>query len=489
VLVVGAGPAGLAAAARLVERGGEKLDVRLVTAGHHLGGKAASWRDDAGRLIDHGQHAVFGFYDSMRELLAWAGVDSRAHLVSNEGVTAVYEARDQKLHELKATRNALRTIINCFGYTGLTWRELANITTFSALNFATFAGVTPIDHLDDVCFTAWCLENGMAPSIVKTGIFHISRVGQMNFPGEISAYSLLKAFRCLSRDARRMDTSLPDGGMTEIFWEPIARRFLEKGGTFETLRKLVGLRLDGNRVSAVVFAEPDSRGHDKPAAPGWEKGHSPFEGKVPVKADTEILDPDFDDVICTLPAAAFHELNPGDDRFWSIPDFEKARHIRSVRPLSMQIWHRERVTRKHHIVLGFDAPFAAIIDNKRILREYREDPRFGSVVYFAGQETGFEEKSADELLEIGLAALARIPGFEKLDREGVLHWEVIRHHASHSLYFYSEPGIQKFRPRSETPLSNFFLAGDWVRNDADFPCMEAAIRSGNEAAERVLARA
>jgi uncharacterized protein with NAD-binding domain and iron-sulfur cluster len=76
---------------------------------------------------------------------------------------------------------------------------------------------------------------------------------------------------------------------------------------------------------------------------------------------------------------------------------------------------------------------------------------------------------------------------QRADRShGVLHYQVIRHHASHSLYWLTEPGVQRFRPTSKTPIENLWLAGDWVRNDLDFPCMEAAVRSGLEAADLVL---
>ena len=70
VLVVGGGPAGLAAAAHLLERAGSaRCRVRLATLGHHFGGKADSWRDSQGRLIDHGLHVILGWYTEMKGLL------------------------------------------------------------------------------------------------------------------------------------------------------------------------------------------------------------------------------------------------------------------------------------------------------------------------------------------------------------------------------------------------------------------------------------
>jgi zeta-carotene desaturase len=51
--------------------------------------------------------------------------------------------------------------------------------------------------------------------------------------------------------------------------------------------------------------------------------------------------------------------------------------------------------------------------------------------------------------------------------------------------FSAAPGVDRLRPPPETPIPNLFLAGDWVQNG--WPAtMEAAVRSGYQAAERVL---
>jgi uncharacterized protein with NAD-binding domain and iron-sulfur cluster len=101
-------------------------------------------------------------------------------------------------------------------------------------------------------------------------------------------------------------------------------------------------------------------------------------------------------------------------------------------------------------------------------------------------QRGYEDWSDGELLELCLRNVSHLPGYERIRAAGVLHAQVIRHHGSHSLYWLTEPGVQRFRPTCRTPIANLWLAGDWVRNEIDFPCMEAAVRSGLEAADAVV---
>ena len=92
VLVLGAGPAGLAAAARLLERAAGKAEVKVVHMQDVLGGKAASWRDAEGHLVEHGWHMLVGFYDQLFGLMARAGIDRERALVSMQGATAMLRA-------------------------------------------------------------------------------------------------------------------------------------------------------------------------------------------------------------------------------------------------------------------------------------------------------------------------------------------------------------------------------------------------------------
>jgi zeta-carotene desaturase len=53
--------------------------------------------------------------------------------------------------------------------------------------------------------------------------------------------------------------------------------------------------------------------------------------------------------------------------------------------------------------------------------------------------------------------------------------------------FSPEPGVDRWRPKQDSPVQNLFLAGDWT--DTGWPAtMEGAVRSGYLAAEAVLRR-
>jgi uncharacterized protein with NAD-binding domain and iron-sulfur cluster len=58
----------------------------------------------------------------------------------------------------------------------------------------------------------------------------------------------------------------------------------------------------------------------------------------------------------------------------------------------------------------------------------------------------------------------------------------------HAATFSAVPGVDRWRPPQESPISNLFVAGDWTLTG--WPAtMEGAVRSGSLAAEAILRRA
>jgi len=72
ILIVGGGLAGLSTAVELLDRGHR---VTVLEADSRLGGKAASWRDADGDVVDMGQHVVTPLYEHFLALAKRVGAD------------------------------------------------------------------------------------------------------------------------------------------------------------------------------------------------------------------------------------------------------------------------------------------------------------------------------------------------------------------------------------------------------------------------------
>lgn len=471
VVVIGSGPAGLAAAERLATAG---VQVTLATLGHHLGGKACSWRDGAGRVVEHGQHVMLGFYEEMRALLRRSGVDPLATSAPSEMRFRIWEDRDEQAHDLHFADGTGRMIFEGLRYTGMSFTEKLGFFGVFLRGLAEVTAGVP-EELDDVCLTAWALEQGLPPSFAATNAFRCSREAQLNWPGEISAYAMLQTLRVAGRDWKTAECRFPGGGMSEIWWEPVAARIEALGGRVVRRRKLVGVEVTDGRLAALRLAPP------LPHAPGVRY----VDGSIPVDAAAEERWADFDAAILAVPPPSLEEvLSP---ELLGLPGLSGVPHLTTIAPLAMHVWHRASVTRGPRTVLcGLGNPLGYVLDNKPHYPLYRDDPSIGAALHFVGQETGFEDDDDQTHLERSLAAVRRFPGWEGFDRAGVLDFTVVRNRAPHKRYWNAEPGSLRFKPHPRTPVAGLWLAGDWVRTELDFPCMENAVRSGRATAGLVL---
>lgn len=472
IAIVGSGPAGLAAAEHLLDAAGDALDVQVLTLGHHLGGKACSWDLPDGRVVEHGQHMVTGFYRELRALLARCGVSLAGTIATSRGEYLVYEERDGGTHHLYAGGDLPRLAADWIRYGGFTAAEKAGIERFVIRFMAETIPPVP-ESLDDLCCSAWVLSRGFPLSAATTHVFRAIREVQLNWPDEISAYAMLQSLRLVSRNPDRLRTGYPAGGMSALWWDPVGRRIEELGGRIVRRTKLVGLRRGRRSLAGLTVASP------RPHAPG-ERYH----GGVPILPGSE-RDVPCDAAILAMPAPALEEALPAD--LLALPELSGIRRIDTAAPLCMQVWHRNRADSKRgRIVAGLDLPLGFAMDNRPNYDVYAGDDRFGAVLHFVGQVARYERLTDEELLQRGLRSLRRVKGYEAMDREGVIDFCVLRHTGPHAVYWNATPGSLRHKPRPRTPVPGLFLAGDWIRGELGFPSMETAIRSGREAAERVL---
>jgi hypothetical protein len=473
ILVVGAGPAGLSAAETLLDRSRGAVDVEIRTLEPYLGGNASSFTTPDGRVVEQGLHCFFGYYKEMAALLARAGVDIGKTSSSGQGHLRVWEPRDRRTHDLYLGANAPRTLFSGLSYSGMTLGEKVATALFFARVFPEVARPIP-ERLDDLCFTAFCLERGLPASLAGTSLWRIHREAEFNMPGEVSAFVILHAIKMLGRDFTTSEYSFPMGSMSELWWEPVAARVASLGGRLTRLEELRGMRHDGRRLTSLRFRKLAA-----PPTTGFME--APFE----VTEDRWTMD--FDAAIFTISAETFQGMFREDRALMRLPGFAAIARMGSVSPMGLHVWHREAVrSGPRTLITGLPCPLGTAMDVKPFHPSYRNDARFGAVLHFVGPETDSEDVPDERLLEEALAAIRRVDGYEGFTRGGVLDYALVRNHTPHRRYWNTEPGSLRFKPQPHEALENLWLAGDWVRGDCEFPCMETAIRSGRAAALDLL---
>jgi zeta-carotene desaturase len=474
VLVLGAGPAALAAATRLLERGEGRVRVRVVHMQDAPGGKAASWRDGQGFLVEHGWHMMVGFYRNLFALMRRAGVDPARAMVSMQGQSHCYEHWDGVVHTVSSQGGRLAVAARFAGYDGLPAIDRANFARFMSEAFAVALSGERLTRHDDVCFDTWAVERGLRRHVTHYAIFRFLRLAYFNFPEQISAYHVLQTMKLMST-SEDAELFACRGAYTELVWKPIADYAARLGATFQPRVFASAWVYDGDRITGVRVADAVPTGPLAPAHDG-----------LPVVPGTERTIDGFDHVLSTLPLPVFTAMNRDDARMWQSPFFRRLLDLRSAVTMALTVVTKRPVPSRFPGPLhGFPSPFNFVVDMKPYLEESARDPDVGSVLVFGGQERGFESWTDAEVLDFTLESFA--PVFGRVTDLGVVKTEMHRNRCPWEQLFLSEPGVQPFRPDGRTPFRNLMLAGDWVRNAVDVVAMEGAVASGLEAADRLLA--
>ena len=540
VLIIGGGVAGLAAGVELIERG---FEVTLITEGHRLGGKGSSWRDarvdpkatwhdhpeedesspkhtnssesphdeEAGpsigkagskkhkykgpAIINHGFHAVFGFYHNFIDLLK--RVDAYKNLVPSDHSLFLMEGG--KIHRLKYANLPFpfHILMAGIGSKAFTFMEKVG---FGLWGFNIFRQDPKklsenYDEYDYHSLASWSRGRGLRESTIRKNVFRMLQEGDFNFPYGFSAYASLNGIIEMFKDYESAGIYYFNGGITETLMDPIGEHFTKKGGKIVYWQKAIELKHDNGKIAGVVATKPVCH-HGLP----WGNGEVPVtqENKQEYQADY---------YISTLPAENFKELNPGDRKLWDIEYFRNMWAFDTIETFAYQVWlnNKVKLPEINNVVVGLETPFSTAINYKNIIDEYKNNDQLGAVLDMVGSQGFFHHSKRNEIeygwteeqiKELALSEIVKYDEFKvcrdpndptKFDKSLILHDEFHENNARHNRFFLTLPKSTEYRPLTKSPFPNLFLAGDWIRNKRmDLICMEGACISGKLAANEIL---
>jgi zeta-carotene desaturase len=483
VAIVGSGLAGLAAAVDLVDAGHQ---VDLYEARPFMGGKVGSWVDEGGNHIEMGLHVFFFNYANLFALLRKVGaIDNllpkdHTHLFVNTGG----DLRELDFRfALGAPFNGLKAF---FTTPQLDWVDklrnaLALGTSPIVRGLVDYEGaMKTIRALDRISFQEWFVGHGGSQQSIERMWNPIAYALGFIDCEAISARCMLTIFMMFASKTEASKLNLLKGSPHRWLTGPIFDYIQQRGGRLHLRHRVTEIHYEeaatpagasDTRVTGLTLGTPD--------------------GEIQVQADAYLAACDVPGIQRMIPAAwRCHSL------------FDNLYQLEAVPVATVQLRYDGWVTELgdtpeaqaargdlshpaglNNLLYTADADFSCFADLALASPEDYRKQGLGSLlqcVLTPGDP--WIPKKTEEIVAATDAQVRRLfPSAAGL----TLVWSNVVKLAQ-SLY-REAPGMEPYRPDQRTPVSNFFLAGSYTKQDY-IDSMEGATMSGRLAAAAILDR-
>jgi squalene-associated FAD-dependent desaturase len=441
VIVIGAGFAGLSAAAALAEAG---VRVLVLDARPQLGGRATAFVDrDTGELVDNGQHVLFGCYQETFRFLARIGASSHVRIQPLLSATYIDTLGRRSVLRCPPLPSPLHLLAAVLDWDAMPWRDRLSVLKLAGPLLAARrelarTGAVTADP-PDVTVSGWLDAHGQGHKL-RRWLWEPLAVAALNqAPDTASAAPFVRVLaQMFGPDPSAASLALPTRPLHLMYAEP-ARAFIEsQGGSVRTGALARVVVEDGRPVGVDVRGER-LRADRIVAAVPWFSLRTLFAAIPPALRETV----DAADAMASMPIVTvnlWYDRRVMDEPFIGLPG------------RSMQ-WAFDK-----RLAFGSDASHLSLISSG------------------AMELVGMSNEALSELAarEVG----AGIPGARDAR---LLRATVIREKRA---TFSLAPGEPR-RPGTRTALEGLVLAGDWI--DTGLPgTIESAVVSGHRAAAELL---
>ncbi|PHV61282.1 15-cis-phytoene desaturase [Cyanobacterium aponinum AL20118] len=449
VAIAGAGLAGLSCAKYLADAGHtpivlERRDV--------LGGKVAAWKDEDGDWYETGLHIFFGAYPNMLQLFHELGIEDRLQwkehtmIFNQPEKPGTYSRFD--FPDIPAPLNGLVAILR--NNDMLTWGE--KIKFGMGLLPAIIQGQDYVEEMDKYSWSEWMAKQNIPPRIEKEVFIAMSKALNFINPDEISATILLTALNRFLQEKNGSKMAFLDGSPTERLCQPIVDYITERGGEVRLNAPLKEILLneDGNVKGFLI------RGLNGEA--------------------DEVFEADL--YVSAMPVDPLKVILPASWKEMSF--FRKLEGLEGVPVINLHLWFDRKLTDIDHLLFSRSPLLSVYADMSNTCKEY-SNPDRSMLELVLAPAAEWISKSDEEIIEATMQELRQLfpQHFTGENQAKLLKSHVVK--TPRSVY-KATPGRQAYRPDQKTPISNFYLAGDYTMQRY-LGSMEGAVLSGKQAAQ------
>lgn len=446
VAIVGGGLAGLAAACALSESG---FRVTLFERRPYLGGRASSYEHPGtGEVVDNCQHVLFKLCTNLIAFYKQIGIEDKIRWFDR--MTFIEPGGRRSILKPSFLPAPFQVTPSFVGFKFLNaWDKLV-----LSRGLATLIASQPKD--DGTSFQDWlqrhhqtrnAIERFWKPILVSALSEDMNRIA-VPYAAQVVRESLK------STEAGAM--GIPSVPLTELYGA--AREYIANRGGSVRLR---------NTVQSFL---PTNNG---------------------VRLQVQDSQEEFDYAVLAVPFDSLAKLLP--DSAESCDLKEKLSHFETAPITGVHLWFDRQITDLPHAVL-LDRTIQWMFHKSMLLEKNskltktsengsRKEERPSYVELVISSSKSLIEKSRQEIIDLALTELRE---FFPAARDAKLAKATVIKEVNAT--FSPRPGIDRYRPESQTPWPHVFLAGDWTATR--WPAtMEGAVRSGYIVAEKITSAA
>jgi squalene-associated FAD-dependent desaturase len=433
IVVVGGGWAGLACATALAERGHA---VTLLEEKSRLGGRAHSFEDKTTLdEVDNGQHLLMACFSDARAFLRRIGSEDGIAFQDRLEVAMLEPGGRFLRFRCWPLPSPLHLAGGVLGHRALKLRERLHLlrSLGSIRRCLASPAVPPSGAVEDTV-EAWLDTMGQSAAS-RRAFWHPLAVAALNEEPQRASQRLFESVlrEGLMEGGGGSSLGVPRRPLTRLV-DP-ARAFIEaRGGRVVMNASVAGAHLEQGRIRGVRLRD------------GSYLSASALVSSVPPHALRRILP----------------EQVAAEDPF-----FSKAARIASSPILSVHLWMEQP---------GSERAFQGLLDSEI---HWVFHPAPARLALVSSSARSLMERSAEEIADLARREIVRY--FPRGAAGRVRHSLVVKERLA---TFSPVPGVEALRLPHETPIPNFYLAGDWT--DTGLPgTLESAARSGHRCAQRI----